>query len=174
MKYLINLFPEREKNVSEKIIYFGFHYLRYILVITQFVAICVFFFRFKVDQEIVDLKDKLYQKQSIVTATSDLVGKVGEIDSKMKKVQTIMDEQDLFKAKYAYVMGFFTNSVAVSSLTISEDAIDINGSAPTVEPIKTLYDRLLAEKKFKVIDLSNIDKGNDVFSFTLHLAEFSI
>lgn len=172
MKYLINLFPERDKNVSEKIIYFAFHYLRYILVITQFVAICVFFFRFKVDQEIVDLKDKLNQKQSIVTATSDLVGRVQEIDTKMKQVQLVLDEQEVFQSKYSYTLSQISPEIRIDNFVMGADAVDIDGSSATVDPIKTMYDALQADQKYKVIDLSTIEKGEEGFSFSLHLAEF--
>ena len=86
MKYLINLFPSPEKSRTDKFIYFAFHYLRYILVITQFVAICVFFFRFKVDQDIVDLQEKADQKQSIIVATKDLLSRMQEVDAK-KRIQ---------------------------------------------------------------------------------------
>ncbi|PJB87766.1 hypothetical protein CO083_05355, partial [Candidatus Roizmanbacteria bacterium CG_4_9_14_0_8_um_filter_34_12] len=63
MKYKINLLLPKEKNWLDKVIYFGLNYLRYILVITQTVIIMVFFYRFKIDQEIVDLKDAVKQKQ---------------------------------------------------------------------------------------------------------------
>ncbi len=172
MKYLINLFPEKEKNVSEKIIYFAFHYLRYILVITQFVAICVFFFRFKVDQEIVDLKDKLNQKQSIVSATSELVSRVQEIDAKMKQVQTVLDEQEVFQAKYSYTLSKISTEIRIENFVMGADAVDIDGSSTTVEPIKAMYDALQADQRYKVIDLSTIEKGEERFSFSLHLAEF--
>ena len=66
MKYKINLLLPKEKNWLDKVIYFGLNYLRYILVITQTVIIMVFFYRFKIDQEIVDLKDAVKQKQEII------------------------------------------------------------------------------------------------------------
>jgi len=172
MKYLINLFPERSKSLSENIVYFGFHYLRYILVITQFVAICVFFFRFKVDQEIVDLKDTLYQKQSIVTSTADLIARVQEIDSKMKSISLIIDEQKIFQTRYSYIISSIPSQVTISTFSLSSDAIEITGNARTVEPIKSFYDGLIRENRFGTIDLSNIEKASDEFIFSLHLAEF--
>lgn len=172
MKYLINLFPEKEKDVSEKIIYFAFHYLRYILVITQFVAICVFFFRFKVDQEIVDLKDKLNQKQSIVMATSDLMNRVQEIDTKMQQVQTVLDEQKAFQSQYTYTLSKFSPEIRIENFVMSGGTLDIDGSSSTVAPIKSMYDALQADQKYKVIELSTIEKEQDRFSFSLHLAEF--
>lgn len=172
MKYLINLFPEQEKNVSEKIIYFGFHYLRYILVITQFVAICVFFFRFKIDQEIVDLKDTLYQKQSIVEATSDLVGRVQEIDSKMRQIQGLINEQEQLQEQYTYIITSIPQSIRINSFTLSPEGIDVQGSSVSVDPIKSFYDNLREEKRFTTIDLSTIEKRGDEFIFTLHVADF--
>ena len=63
MKYQINLLQEKEKDISGKIIYFALHYLRYILVVTQIVVIAVFFYRFKIDQEVIDLRDELKQNR---------------------------------------------------------------------------------------------------------------
>ena len=73
MKYQINLLQEKEKDISGKIIYFALHYLRYILVVTQIVVIAVFFYRFKIDQEVIDLRDELKQKQEIVQVSSPLL-----------------------------------------------------------------------------------------------------
>ncbi len=172
MKYLINLFPEKEKNASDKIIYFAFHYLRYILVITQFVAICVFFYRFKVDQEIVDLKDKLSQRQSIVESTSELVNRVQEIDAKMKQVQLVLDEQKNFQVQYTYTLSQIPQEILIENFQMTADSIDIDGTADTVDPIKKMYDGLQADNKYNIIDLSTIEKGENRFSFSLHLAEF--
>ena len=173
MKYLINLFPEKEKSLSDKIIYFALHYLRYILVITQFVAICVFFFRFKVDQEIVDLKDKLYQKESIVSSTKDLVDRVQEIDTKMKHIENIFAVQKRFQSEYTYVLSKIPPAITIGHLNMTKDSIDLEGIASSVSPIKSFYDSLRAENRFNVIDLSSIEKGEQGFSFTLHLAEFT-
>lgn len=172
MKYLINLFPEHEKSTSEKIVYFGFHYLRYILVITQFIAICVFFFRFRVDQEIVDLKDTLSQKQSIVVSTEQLMGRVDEIDAKSKNIQTILDDQDLFRERYTYVIETLDPSIIVDDISLNVDGVDIKGSSVRVEPIRSYYERLLEEKKFNVIDLSSIERTADSYVFSMRLAEF--
>ena len=68
----INLFPVSERTFSEKVLYFSLHYLRYIIVLTQITVIAVFFFRFKVDQEIIDLKEKVTQKQEIFKITKPL------------------------------------------------------------------------------------------------------
>ena len=65
MKYKINLITRRKEKVVDKVIYFVMNYLRYILVITQIIVIGVFFYRFKIDQEMVDLQEAVQQKKEI-------------------------------------------------------------------------------------------------------------
>jgi len=43
-----------------------------------------------------------------------------------------------------------------------------------IDPVKTLYDDLQAEKRFKKIDLSNIEKGEEGFIFNMNLSEFTL
>src|SRR3989344_1059273 len=102
MKYTTNLFPQKQQSSLEKITFFALHYLRYILVITQFVTICVFFYRFKVDQEIVNLKDTLIQKKAIVDTTQNLLDLVKVLDFKIKNVNGLYTEQDSVKNISSY------------------------------------------------------------------------
>ncbi|PIZ63579.1 hypothetical protein COY16_01530 [Candidatus Roizmanbacteria bacterium CG_4_10_14_0_2_um_filter_39_13] len=174
MKYLINLFPAPEKNRTDKIIYFAFHYLRYILVITQFVAICVFFFRFKVDQDIVDLQEKADQKQSIIVATKDLLSRVQEVDAKMKQVTILLDKQESFQSEYNYISNKLPQEIRLSSFQLSGDGVVLQGVSELIDPVKTLYDDLQTEKRFKKIDLSNIEKSEEGFIFNMNLSEFTL
>jgi len=173
MKYLINLFPKPKQNISEKVIYFTTHYLKYVLVITQFVAICVFFFRFKVDQEIVDLRDKLHQKESILVATDGLISRIKEIDSKMRHVKDIIQNQNAFRQEYTYLFSTLPQDVKISSLDISSGEVSLSGVASTINPIRTLNDTLVKDKKYQKVSLLNIEKSNEDFLFNMQLSDYS-
>lgn len=173
MKYLINLFPAPNQTVSDKILFFALHYLRYILVITQFVAICVFFFRFKIDQEIIDLREKLSQKESVVLATSQMVDRIRETDLKMTQIKMVVKEQSAFESQYTYAMNkIAVSQILISSISISKTTIQLEGTAKTVDPIKSLYEEFQKEKRFRIVDLSTIEKMDTVFRFSLKLEEF--
>lgn len=173
MKYLINLLPEKDKNFTGKLVYFSFHYLRYILVITQFVAICVFFYRFKVDQEIVDLKDTLTQKSSIVDSTKNLLESARDVDTKMKNIKKIIDSQDQFKSLYKYFFSFFANTdVFLTSFDIDKKSISLSGQSADVASVKLIIDKLNQEGKFKNIKLKNVNKVENKFKFDLSMEEF--
>ena len=173
MKYKINLFPEPERSVVDKITYFALHYLRYILVITQLVAICVFFFRFKVDQDIVDSKEKLTQQQAILASAQEMLEQVEQIDTKMKNVKVIVDEQDIFQSQYNYLFGKLSPDINISIFSIAPEGVVINGNSTNIESIRKMYESIKSESRFKVVNLESIDKKDGSFEFNLSLSEYN-
>ena len=66
MRYKINLLEKKDIGLLDKLTFFGLNYLRYIIVVTQLIVIGVFFYRFQIDQRIIDLKEAVEQKREIV------------------------------------------------------------------------------------------------------------
>ena len=172
MKYYINLFPEKEKDAVDKVMYFAFHYLRYILVITQFIVICVFFFRFKVDQEIVDLKDGLQQKRQIIESTKSLLDEVAFLETKTKSVGGIMKKQENFDGMYNYFVNNIPQDLVVTSINFAPGTVACEGYSVNPATIQKFKDQLVTEKRFKTVNLESVRKSTTGFSFTLKLEDF--
>lgn len=173
MKYYINLFPEKEKDIIDKIIYFAFHYLRYILVITQFVVICVFFYRFKVDQEIVDLKDGLEQKKEIILATSSLLKEIDILDKKTATIKDILVQQESFQAQFSYFTANFPQGLVITNMSFDASNVSVEGYARNPAIIQDFKQQLEVERRFEKITLDNIVKTDDGFSFSLLAENFT-
>lgn len=172
MRYQINLFPPREESIVDKIIYFSFHYLRYILVITQLVVIGVFFYRFKIDQEIVDLKDSLKQKEEIVLVSNSLLREVRAIDVKEKNVDKILDNQQTLEAMLDYFLSRFPADLNLVKMELSADQLKFEGFTRNPAIVRTFNDRLNQEKRFKLVKLEALRKGELGFTFAFTLSQF--
>lgn len=172
MKYLINLLPEKDRDATDKIIFFAFHYLRYILVITQFVAICVFFFRFKVDQQIVDERDALTQKRAIVDATQLLLDEVKVLDTKVSNIKVLLNKQDKTKEMYGYVLDSLPSEISVSKLNIKDLIVDIEGFSSNIDLVQQLFEKMKNENKFQKVKLTSVDKREDGYVFRLTLTTY--
>ncbi|QQG44725.1 MAG: hypothetical protein HYW86_02305 [Candidatus Roizmanbacteria bacterium] len=170
MKYKINLFPAKEENLIDKIIYFSFHYLRYILVITQIIVIAVFFYRFKIDQEIVDLKDALMQKQEIITVSLPLIKEISAIEKKTTQINEIMMKQNKLELSLKYLLSVFPEKLFLQKLTIDYDG-NYNLVGWTTDPniLRIFYNRLQKDKRFERITLKNIIKEVDGYSYSFTL-----
>lgn len=170
MRYKINLFPPKEESVFDKAIYFSFHYLRYILVITQIIVIGVFFYRFKIDQEIIDLKESLSQKQEIVKISRPLVREIQALERKITEINKISLKQDQFRDNFDYILDVFPEKLRLNKLTINDKGeYELAGFTSDPSVIKTYYNRLKKDKKFTNIELKNLKREVLGFNFTILL-----
>lgn len=174
MKYTINLLPQPEQTVVDKIVYFAFHYLRYILVITQFVVICVFFYRFRVDQEIVDLKDGLQQKRDIISATSTLLDEVEVVDRKITIAKGALSQQDSVNEMLTYFLSRIPQSFLINDVTIVSGTVRFSGQTQDIDSIQVFYDTLKAEKRFQNVVFESVNRTVDSYSFSFQLQNFTI
>jgi len=172
MKYKINLIRKKQESFFDSLIFFLLNYLRYILVITQIIVIAVFFYKFKVDQEIIDLKESVDQKKEIVSISQPLIKEAKALDLKMGYANKIITYQTKFGSTLVYFLGRFPESLWLTSLKITGDSIEAVGTGADANVIRFFYERLKKEKKFKKIDLLNVSKNMSGFSFLLKLSNF--
>jgi Tfp pilus assembly protein PilN len=173
MKYNINLLVKKEKTLAEKLVYFALHYLRYIIVITQLVVIGVFFYRFRIDQSIVDLREAVNQKKEIIQVALPLLQKAEQIDWKTKEIQKILTKQKLTDDMIQYIISLFPESLTLSQMTADDTTLNLTGTTPDPKQLQNFYLVLKQEGKFKSVELEKINKKEEVFSFVLVLKNFS-
>jgi hypothetical protein len=172
MKYKINLLAKKKESIVDRIIYFSLNYLRYILVITQIFVIFVFFYRFKVDQEIIDLKDAVAQKKEIVNISQSLLKDAAAMEVKINQIKPILQKQNYVLDELNYILSIFPESISVSKMSINDKEMALDCSTDNSTIIKIFYQRLLKEKKFKQINLVNLKKNETDYTFSLILSEY--
>jgi Tfp pilus assembly protein PilN len=174
MKYKINLLPEKERDFLDKSIYFVLHYLRYVLVITQIVVISVFFYRFKIDQEIIDLKDELTQKQEIVAVSSPLLKQAEIVDLKTKQIKQILIDQAQFSESFTYFLDTFPLHLTIKRLEIRGDTYRFDAITTDPEIIRSYLAKLKQDKRFINVTLGSIKRNDADFSVPFVLSEFQL
>src|SRR3989344_9330960 len=129
MKYKINLIPKKEETLGERFLYFASHYLRYIIVITQLVVIAVFFYRFQIDQSIIDLKDGVDQKKEIIQIVLPLLNEAAKIDKKTVIIEKTIIEQKNFSTMLDYFIASFPETITLTNMEIESESIKVTGDA---------------------------------------------
>lgn len=172
MKYSINLLEKKETPFAERVMYFFLNYLRYIIIITQLVVIGVFFYRFQIDQQIVDLKESVDQKKEIVQVVLPLLKEAETIDQRTVESQKIFADQKKYNLMLQYFLSEFPASVNLNSLEVTSDTIQAIGTTSDPNQLQAFYSLLKKENKFTTINLQNIKKTDFGYSFTLGLRKF--
>jgi len=173
MKYKINLITKRKEKSVDRVIYFVMNYLRYILVITQIVVIGVFFYRFKIDQEMVDLQEAVQQKKEIILVSQPLIIEAKKAAFKLDQARSIITNQKTFIQAFDYILGLFPESLFLTKVQVVDDKITLIGNTRDPQSIDNFLGRLKREAKFKKIELRNIKKGDDGLEFTMEFANFT-
>jgi len=174
MKYKINLLPEKEKDFLDKSIYFVLHYLRYVLVLTQIVVISVFFYRFKIDQEIIDLKDGLQQKQEIVAVSDPLLKQAEVVDLKTKQIREVVVDQASFSESFTYFLSTFPLQLTIGQLSIRDGSYAFEVTTTDPETIRTYVARMKLDKRFKDVVLGSIKRNGSIFIAPFTLSHFQL
>ncbi len=172
MRYKINLLPPIEQTFLDRIIFFSFNYLRYILVLTMLVVLGVFIYRFTVDQEIVDLKESLRQKQQIVNVSAPLLEQAGGYGDRILGIKVVLADQYQFTQMLTYYLNVFPEKITASKISVKKDEISLSGQSVDLNTVQNFYTRLKMDKKFMIYDLSNLRKVEGGYSFSLILKTF--
>lgn len=173
MKYAINLFPRQKSEMAEKSLYFIANYLRYALVLSLLAIIIIFFLRMRLDQQLIDEKEKLALKRSIVNATKELQSDLNTTQYKIKTVQSLLDRQDEFFSKLSYINGVVPQKAIINSLKIDEKQVIIEGTCPEHQLIQSFAAKLRSDGRFGKVTLSKVTRDKGMYSFSVVLEGFT-
>ncbi|OGK25452.1 hypothetical protein A2954_07665 [Candidatus Roizmanbacteria bacterium RIFCSPLOWO2_01_FULL_37_12] len=174
MKYKINLISQKKEKSVDKIIYFVLNYLRYILVITQIIVIGVFFYRFKIDQEMVDLQEGVAQKKEIILVSQPLIKEAKKQALRLDEARSIVAKQTTFLAAMDYLLSLFPENLYLTKIRLAKNSISMVGYTQDPQSINNFLGKLKNEGKFKKILLKNIKKGEQGMEFTFEFSSYKI
>lgn len=160
--YSVNLLPKKKNNIADKLLHFVLYYFRYIIIITQIVVIGVFFFRFREDQKVIDLKQKFRQKQQILAVTLPLVDEAHAIEEKTSYIKDVLDAQDTYLEKYNLILKIIPSDVTLTTIDLASDRAKIEGTSTSVESIRALHRRLIQTKDFETASIGTISSVPDI------------
>ena len=158
MRYKINLLEKKDIGLLDKLTFFGLNYLRYIIVVTQLIVIGVFFYRFQIDQRIIDLKEAVEQKREIVKIVLPLLNEAAKIDQKTIIIDEAFVKQKKFSDMVSYFISTFPETITLSNMEIKDESIKITGDAVNPQHLQAFYALLKKDNKFKNVNLQNIKK----------------
>ena len=163
---------KKEAPLEEKVFYFALNYLRYIIVITQLVVIVVFFYRFQVDQKIIDLKESVDQKKEIVNIVLPLLTEANQIDKKTTEIEKIFINQNSFSSMMSYIISVFPETATLTNFESNNNSLVITGTASDPRHLQAFFNVLKRDKKFNDIEFQNIKKTDSGYGFTIALNDY--
>lgn len=164
---------KKEIDFSRKVLSFFLDYIRYILVITQLIVIGVFFYRFSIDQNIIDFKDSIRSRQEIIKETKPLVQEIEKTDFQLKEIKKIVSLQGAYEEMIEYAFSEFPASITLSKLSVENNAMSFDGFSQNARDLQSFYAKLKQGKRFETTQLENVKRVDNGYTFTMQLKKFA-
>ena len=169
MKYKINLLSPKKEDWRKKISFFLINYLRYIIILTQLVAIGVFFYKIQIDQRIIDLKESTSQKKEIMKIISPLLKEAEYIDNKLKEIKKIVNKQTDLDKKLNYFIEVLPEDTSLKTFRMDNQIIEIEGVIKNPGYLQNFLNFLKKDGFFKNVSLKSIKKTDEGYNFFILL-----
>lgn len=138
----INLLRHQEKSAVDKFLDWAFTVGRAIVIITESVALSAFAYRFILDRQIIDLRDKIKQEQAIVKLSQPNEFKFRNLQNRLDTVK-ILDESATSKTVLlAKIVQQAQGKIAFSTLSITEKTVSMSGAVPSARAVSAFAQEL--------------------------------
>ncbi len=151
----INLLKNDKNGIVERTINWALTVGRVLIIVTELIALGAFLYRFGLDQQLVDLRSKIKQEQTIVALQKqnedtyrnlqDRLSVVSLADASMQKNSKIIKD----------VLGFTPVGMSFTNFTFTSDLLRIQANVNSVDALSSFVTSL---KKYPEVSDVSLDK----------------
>jgi len=155
----INLLPieEFEKTFLGRFLKWAFGVGRWIVVITDLVAILCFLSRIKLDRDLTDLGEKIKQQQAIIASFGDLEKNFRNLQKRLATIEKLEQEQVIKTALLEEISQKIPFDVSFSELTVQEGKIEIAGQSFSEEGLGNFI-KAISDSSFQQITIEKVSQ----------------
>ena len=156
----INLLPGKEPAFGEKFLTFSLTFGRYIIIGTEIVVLVAFLSRFKLDRDLIDLKDQIKEKQRILSTQKQIEEKVNNLQLRLWQIKLADAAGGSGILALPQIASLTPENITYKSITMNQDTITIIGFANETGDIYRFVDSLKSAGIFKqdTVSLEKIER----------------
>jgi Tfp pilus assembly protein PilN len=141
---------------------------RFIIIVTETVALAVFVLRFSLDSQIIDLHDKIREKQAIVDLFKHNEDTYRNLQDRLTMVQTLDTKSQEQTQMFFSLLNTMPDSIQLNSFTFLQDSLHLDINTNSTATLSQFIQNLTAQKHISGISIDHIE--NRVASGTIEVA----
>lgn len=152
----INLLRHQEKSAVDKFLDWAFTIGRAIVIITESIALSAFAYRFILDRQIIDLKDKIKQEQAIVRLSEPNELKFRNLQDRLEVIK-ILDEKSTSKTSVlAEILKRAQGKISFSAIAITDKAVSMEGVVSSARIVPTFVQELRSIPRITKVTIGEV------------------
>jgi len=161
-----------EKGISDKFLVWAFTIGRAILIVVYTIALGAFLYRFGLDREIINLRDKIEQEQTIVSLSEANETKYRKLQEDLLFIQdqTILANDEIIIVDS--IISLATGQVLFNTLDVTETTVQMEGSVRSISSLNAFLEELKELPRVKSVSLNKLESRVDqgIIAFSVNVA----
>lgn len=169
----VNLIKKKKKDFFDRFITWALTIGRFIVILTEVIALSTFLYRFSLDRKLVDLHDSIKQKQAIVNLLKNNENKYRNLQNRLAVSSKFLDSASETTKIFTDLSDFAPSDFIFNNIKISEKSIQMDASTQSINSLTVFIKKLQEYPKFASVSLDRIENKTSsatiVVSITTHL-----
>lgn len=153
----INLLKKDDVDFIEKFINWALTVGRFVVILTEGIALSAFLYRFTLDREVIDLHDEITQKQAIVKFLKPNEDNYRNIQARLTYISKIEGSAQAMTNNLRDAIDNAPGNILISSVFLSENNLSINASARSLYSLTDFLNTLKNNPKIRSVSLDKIE-----------------
>ncbi|MDP3941757.1 MAG: hypothetical protein Q8Q49_05630 [bacterium] len=165
----INLLRHQEKSVIDKFLDWAFTVGRAIVIITESVALSAFAYRFILDRQIIDLKDKIKQEQAIVKLSANNEYTFRSLQNRLLGAKTLEDASGKETMLLNQILERAQGRMSFLSVAIGDETVSMDGTVSSPGAIGSFTADLRGIPGISAVSIDNISNNTKNGALTVSI-----
>ena len=153
----INLLRSTQAQFWDKFLQWALTVGRFLIILTETVALSAFVYRFTLDRQIIDLADSIKEKQIIVSLYKDAEPRYRNLHERLTFVEKTASAEDAKTALLKEFVSLAQGHVAYQSLTIGEKTVDMEVSTNSTGSLSEFLQGVKSLPEVKSVNISRVE-----------------
>lgn len=153
----INLVKKEKKDFLDTFLHWALTIGRVVVMLTEIIALSTFLYRFSLDRELIDLKDKIKQKQVIVNLLKENEIKYRDLQQRLNAASQLSDKGIKITKLFTDFVSFNQLGLNIDSITFSEKNVKINANATSLQTLSSFIANLKNHPRVNSVSLDKIE-----------------
>lgn len=155
--FSVNLYRGRGKSFIDRFLSWALTFGRLIVILTEIVALLTFLYRFSLDRELIDLHDRIKQKQAIVKFLKNNEEKYRNLQERLAMTSSLGDQAKEKSQILDEVVNLAPKDLVLNNLVITEDSLRLEASVFSASSLGEFVKNLKNHPKIKSLSLDKIE-----------------
>lgn len=153
----INLIKKEKKPFLDTFLHWALTIGRLVVMLTEIIALSTFLYRFSLDRQLIDLHDKIKQKQTIVDLLKDNEYKYRNLQNRIALASELDNTGIKPSSIFIDILNLAPVGFNINTITVSENGLRIDANSQSLPTLTLFINNLYSYPKTDIVNLDKIE-----------------